>query len=117
MIRDITNRQPTYRFIENEKMDPRNPTVIEAREANSEYIVYYSQERGLHRWNFERVCDKAIIASGSLQSMLALLPLYLNSRRATWAEDTLRYTPYFLRQEAADDQKRIDDAFNKLLNK
>lgn len=116
-ITDITNRQPAYRFVKNEKMDPRNPDVIQAREANSEYIVYYAQERGRKRWNFERVSDKAILASGSLEAMLALLNLYPNSRRATWAEDTLRYIPYFMTQEAVDAQKRIEDALGNLGNK
>jgi hypothetical protein len=75
-------------------MDPRNPSVIEAREANSEYIVYNAQERNCwSRWNFERVSDGAILASGGLQSMLALLKLFPNSRRASWAEDTLRMKP------------------------
>lgn len=115
MIRE--SKFTKYNVISNEVMDPRNPDVIQAREANSEYIVYYAQERGLKRWNFERVSDKAIIASGCLEAMLALLNLYPNSRRATWAEDTLRYVPYFMRQEAADDQKRIEDALSKLANK
>lgn len=106
-----------YNVITNEVMDPRNPDVIQAREANSEYIVYYAQERGRKRWNLERVSDKAILASGSLEAMLALLNLYPNSRRATWAEDTLRYIPYFMTQEAVDSQKRIEEAFDNLVNK
>lgn len=74
-------------------MDPRNPSVPEARDANSDYIVYYSQTPGQSLWHMERVSDKAIMAEGSLEEMLDLLPQYPNSRRATWAEDMLRYTP------------------------
>lgn len=75
-------------------MDPRNPSVLEARDANSEYIVYYSHLRPVKpEWHFERVCDGAILHRGTLDEMLALLPQYPNSRRASWAEDTLRSPP------------------------
>lgn len=92
--------------------DPRNPTVIEARNANSEYIVYYAQEKAKERWNLERVSDGAVLASGCLESMLALLPLYPNSRRATWAEDMYRYTPFYLTKEANDFDIKLMEIFN-----
>jgi hypothetical protein len=77
-------------------MDPRNPNVIEARKANSEYIIYYAQMPYHERWNFERVTDNEIIASGTLDAMLSLLTLYPNSRRASWAEDMQRYKPMII---------------------
>ena len=77
-------------------MDPRNPNVIEARTANSEYIVYYSQVAKTNQWDMERVSNKEIVACGSLEAMLSLIPLFPNSRRATWAEDMSRYKPFYL---------------------
>lgn len=73
-------------------MDPKNPSVLEARDAGSAYIVYYSQTESAV-WHFERVSDGAILHRGTLEEMLALLPQYPNSRRATWAEDMLRWKP------------------------
>lgn len=103
---------PTFDVLPSDPI--RNPSVLDARAANSEYIVYYAQEYRRERWNLERVSDGAIVASGSLQSMLALLNLYPNSRRASWAEDMSRYKPFFLSQEAVDIQKRIEYVFDKI---
>lgn len=74
-------------------MDPRNPLSYEARDANSDYIVYYAQIPKQSLWNMERVVDGVILASGSLEAMLSLLTIFPNSRRASLYEDMLRYTP------------------------
>lgn len=87
--------------------DPRNPDVLQARELKSEYIVYYSRYPYSSEWHLERVSDGTILAQGQLQAMLALLTLYPNSRRATWAEDMLRHVPYFLTKEATESDNRL----------
>lgn len=87
--------------------DPRNPNVLQARELNSEYIVYYVGNNA-GRWQLERVFDGKIFGEGSLEAMLALLNLYPNSRRATWAEDMLRYKPFFLSYEINALFERLD---------
>lgn len=86
-------------------MDPRNPSVLDAREANSEYIVFYSQLRPVKdEWHLERVSDGAVLHRGPLEEMLDLLPQYPNSRRATWAEDMERWIPsiFFLETKFPD---------------
>lgn len=91
-------------------MNPRNPSVIEAREANSEYIIYYSQIPKSEIWQMERVSDGEIVASGSLEAMLSLLTLFPNSRRASWAEDMQRYKPSVFYANY-----NFDDIFTKTL--
>lgn len=108
--------QPRFNFHVNEKMDPRCPSFIEARNANSEYIIYYDRitinNGGI--WNFTRVSDGAVVASGDLYAMLALLSLYENSRRATWAEDVARMKPYYLSSHAVESEKRLLKVFDGL---
>lgn len=96
--------------------DPRNPDVIQARKLNSEYIVYYCGGNS-GRWKFERVSDKEILAEGQLESMLALLNHYPNSRRATWAEDMDRYTPYCFTQHAIDSENSLFKTLDKVIKK
>jgi hypothetical protein len=82
--------------------DPKNPSVLEAQEfdaacpgGKAHYIVFYKQgqdPRAGH-WVLERTSDGAVVEQGSLRIMLELMTRYPYSRRATWAEDTLRYRP------------------------
>lgn len=60
-------------------MDPRDPSILDARDAGSEYIVYYSQDEK-RQWHFERVSDGEILHRGTLEEMLDLLPQYPKSR-------------------------------------
>jgi len=71
-------------------MDPRGP---------SDFIVYYRQGSGVNGnagvWDIERTYDGEVMASGSLHEMLEMINTdeYPNARRATWAEDMLRWKP------------------------
>jgi hypothetical protein len=80
--------------------DPKNPSVLDARELDAlhapEFIVFYRQSgegRPEGDWIMERLSDQAVVESGTLNDMLALIGTdkYSHARRATWAEDTLRY--------------------------
>ncbi len=85
-------------------MDPRNPSVPDAQEFDAQcpggqprFIVFHRQATH-HRvadWVMERTSDQEVMASGTLDEMLALLGTeeYPHSRRATHAEDMLRYRP------------------------
>jgi hypothetical protein len=85
-------------------IDPKNPSVLDARALDAdhapEFIVFHRQSdvkagRLTSDWIMERVSDKAVMEHGPLVAMLALIGTekYPNSRRSTWAEDTLRYRP------------------------
>ncbi len=83
-------------------MDRRNPSVPDARtydascpEGKAEFIVYFRQgkEGQPSDWILERTSDGGLVAFGTLPVMLDLLDKYLYSRRATWAEDVLRFRP------------------------
>lgn len=72
------------------EMDPRAP---------ADFVVYYQQGSGTHGspgvWDLERVSDGKVLESGTLEEMLALIKTdkYPDARRATWAEDMLRWKP------------------------
>lgn len=74
--------------------DLKNPSVFFARSHPSEYVIFFAPSK--RHWQLERMLDKVIVASGTLEAMLTLLPLFPNSRRASWAEDMLRFHPSFL---------------------
>lgn len=61
-----------------------------------DYIVYYAPESE-GEWIVERTSDKAEVARGSLQDMMALVdgdnPKFPNGRRAHLAEDLPRIKP------------------------
>lgn len=71
-------------------MNPRNPMPWEVRGLKSEYIVFYNNKNQPGHWDMVRMTDDAVMASGSLNAMLDLLPMFPNSRRATLGEDFLR---------------------------
>src|SRR5262245_18670173 len=93
--------------VTDEPMDPRNPSVLDAREYPTDFIVYYSQS-GKPEWHLERVADGAILHRGSLEEMLDLLPRYPNSRRASWAEDMLRWKPSIFREDCSAVFEKLD---------
>lgn len=68
--------------------------MLFAREHPSEYVIFFASDK--RHWQLERMSDAAVVAWGTLEAMLALITLFPNCRRATWAEDTLRYRPNFL---------------------
>ena len=61
----------------------------------ADYIVFMrqAQEANGHvgDWVIERTADAAVVASGTLDKMMSAIGTYPNGRRATWAEDCLRY--------------------------
>jgi hypothetical protein len=102
--------------------DPKNPSVLDARELDAQhkptsfervlkndgdevavepeprFIVFYRQAANATSkadWVMERTSDGIVMAWGTLEEMLALIGTekYPHARRATWAEDMLRYKP------------------------
>jgi hypothetical protein len=67
-------------------VDPRHP---------ADYIVFFRAGKGKepNDWVLERTSDAAILESGTLEEMLALLQRkkYPRARRATHVEDMLRF--------------------------
>jgi hypothetical protein len=91
---------PTF-VVRHDLDGPLTPSIPFAREfdaacpgGKAHFIVFYRQssESQPACWIMERTEDKATMASGDLDDMLALVgtEAYPYSRRATWAEDTLR---------------------------
>jgi hypothetical protein len=85
-------------------MNARNPSVVDAMSfdagcpgGKAHYIVYFRQGRSGSPgdWTLERTSDGAIVDHGSLEAMLRHVGYdqYPHTRRATWAEDTLRFRP------------------------
>jgi len=73
--------------MKSEGVDHRHP---------ADYIVFFRQSdakrcRNECDWVLENTETTEIVAHGSLEEMMELSKTYPNSRRATWAEDTLRY--------------------------
>ena len=84
------------------RVDPRDPSVPDTWEfdaacpgGKAHFIVFYRQSSKDRPscWILERTSDKAMIESGTLDEMLALLDKYPHARRASWAEDQLRFRP------------------------
>ena len=69
------------------------PMMVAERQV-APYIVFFAGlgPNGDGRWVVERH-DGEVVAEGSLEAMLALVPLFEGSRRATQAEDMLRFRP------------------------
>lgn len=82
--------------------DPKNPSVpyaqaFDARcpDGKPAFVVFFRQgaESKPADWVMERTSDGTVLASGSLEDILSLVGTeeYPHSRRATHAEDTLRF--------------------------
>ena len=85
--------------------DSENPSVPEAREfdeacpgGRAHYIVYFRQDKDptVGHWILEETATGKVVDQGSLRVMLQVMTRYPHARRATWAEDMLRFRPQFL---------------------
>lgn len=97
-------------------MDPRDPSVPDTMEfdaacpgGKAQFIVFYTQKTKVRSscWILERTSDKAMIDSGTLDAMLALLDKYPHARRANWAEDALRFRPSIFDVELEYNGKKV----------
>lgn len=79
-----------------------NPSVPEAQEfdqacpgGKAHYIVYFKQDTDPTKghWILEETATGKTTDQGSLRMMMAVARMTPYARRATWAEDTLRFRP------------------------